>query len=285
MLVSFAFVWKKFRINNEPMEKVQAKKHLGQNFLTDELVIEQIVFASQVKAEDKVLEIGPGTGNLTKALAATGAKVMAIEFDHDLIEHLNEQFIESENVSILEGNILDIHLAELLENLGYEQRQYKIVANIPYYITAPIIRALLSLQAQPSSLTLMVQDEVADRLAAKPGNMSLLSLMAQYYATVQKKFFLKKESFDPVLKVDSAVIQITPKRIYDPEEDRKIFRVARAGFAARRKTLANNLANSFHVPRVEVEPLITSLGLLPSVRAQEVSIEQWVGLAEMLREK
>lgn len=272
-------------MNREPTSGIKAKKHLGQNFLTDELVIEQILFASQVKAGDCILEIGPGTGILTKALAETGAKVTAIEFDHDLISHLNEQFIESENVSILEGNILDIHLAELLENLGYEHRQYKIVANIPYYITAPIIRALLSLKSQPSSMTLMVQDEVADRLAARPGSMSLLSLMAQYYATVEKKFFVKKELFDPVPKVDSAVIQIIPKREYDPEEDRKIFRIARAGFSARRKTLANNLANSLHVPRVEVEPLITSLGLLPSVRAQEVSIEQWVGLAEMLREK
>lgn len=267
------------------MDKLKAKKYLGQNFLKDELVIEQILFASQVKARDKVLEIGPGTGNLTKALAETGARVTAIEFDHDLIEHLNTQFIESENVSILEGNILDIHLAELLENLGYEHRQYKIVANIPYYITAPIIRALLSLRAQPSSMTLMVQDEVADRLAAKPGSMSLLSLMAQYYADVEKKFFVKKESFDPVPKVDSAVIQITPKRIYDPEEDRKIFRVARAGFSARRKTLVNNLMNSFHLPRTEIEPIIASMRLLPTVRAQEVSIEQWVGLAEMLREK
>ncbi len=264
------------------MEKVQAKKYLGQNFLKDPLVIEQILFASQVKAGDKVLEIGPGTGILTKALAATGAKVMAIEFDHDLIEHLNEQFIESENVSILEGNILDIHLAELLENLGYEHRQYKIVANIPYYITAPIIRALLSLRNQPAVMTLMVQDEVADRLSAKPGDMSLLSIMAQYYASVEKKFFVKKECFDPVPKVDSAVIQIIPQREYDPEEDRKIFRVARAGFAARRKTLVNNLMNSFHLSRNDAEGIISTVGLPLSVRAQELSIEQWIELAKSI---
>ncbi len=263
------------------MEKVQAKKHLGQNFLKDNLVIEQIIFASQVKEGDKVLEIGPGTGMLTKALAATGAKVMAIEFDHDLISHLNERFIESENVSILEGNILDIHLAELLENLGYEHRQYKIVANIPYYITAPIIRALLSLSRQPLSMTLMVQDEVADRLAAKPGSMSLLSVMAQYYASVEKQFFVKKESFDPVPKVNSAVIRVIPSREYDPERDRQVFRVVRAGFSARRKTLVNNFANSFHLPRTEIEPIIAHLGLLPTVRAQELSIEQWEKLSQM----
>ena len=263
------------------MERVKAKKHLGQNFLKDGLVIEQILFVAQVKHEDQVLEIGPGTGMLTKALAATGAKVMAIEFDHDLITHLNEQFIESENVSILEGNILDIHLAELLENLGFEHRRYKIVANIPYYITAPIIRSLLSLARQPSSMTLMVQDEVADRLAAKPGSMSLLSVMAQYYASVEKKFFVKKECFEPVPKVDSAVIQVIPNREYDPEGDRKIFRVVRAGFSARRKTLANNLANAFHIPRTQVESRISFLGLLLTVRAQELSISQWEKLSEM----
>ena len=264
------------------MEQVKAKKYLGQNFLKDDLVIEQIIFASQVKRGEHVLEIGPGTGILTKALAATGAKLTAIEFDHDLIAHLNEQFIESENVSILEGNILDIHLTELLENLGYEHRKYKIVANIPYYITAPIIRTLLSLPLQPASMTLMVQDEVADRLTAKPGSMSLLSIMAQYYADVQKKFFVKKESFDPMPKVDSAVIQVIPKRKYDPDEDRKIFRIARAGFSARRKTLINNLVNSLHLPRPQIESVITALGLLPTVRAQELSIEQWIQLSEML---
>jgi 16S rRNA (adenine1518-N6/adenine1519-N6)-dimethyltransferase len=126
---------------------------------------------------------------------------------------------------------------------------------------------------------------VADRLAAKPGRMSLLSIMAQYYASVEKKFFVKKESFEPVPKVDSAVIQVIPKRSYDEEEDRKIFHIARAGFSARRKTLANNLANSFHLPRTEIEPVIALLGLLPTVRAQELSIEQWVLLAQYLSEK
>lgn len=267
------------------MEKMKAKKYLGQNFLRDDLVIEQILFVARVKEGDRVLEIGPGTGILTEALAKTGARVTAIEFDHDLIAPLNERFIESENVSLLEGNILDIHLAELLANLGYEHRQYKIVANIPYYITAPIIRTLLSLAVQPESMTLMVQDEVADRLSAKPGDMSILSLMAQYYAIVEKKFFVKKECFDPVPKVDSAVIQVIPTRDYDQEEDRKFFRVARAGFSARRKTLVNNLMNSFHLSRPEVDEMITSMRLLPTVRAQELSIEQWIRLSELLKGK
>jgi 16S rRNA A1518/A1519 N6-dimethyltransferase RsmA/KsgA/DIM1 with predicted DNA glycosylase/AP lyase activity len=136
------------------------------------------------------------------------------------------------------------------------------VANIPYYITAPIIRAC-SLKLQPESMTLMVQDEVADRLAAKPGAMSLLSIMAQYYATVEKKFFVKKESFDPVPKVDSAVIQVVPKREYDPEEDRKIFRVARAFLRDGR--LWRIIWRTF-IFLPEVEPIIAAQAL-PSVDA------------------
>src|SRR3989338_5461843 len=164
--------------------RVKAKKSLGQNFLKDQEVIEKILEAAEVGPEDFVLEIGPGTGALTEALALRVKKLLAVEIDHRLVERLQKHFIKSKNVSILEGNILDIHLEELLETSGLAERRYKIIANIPYYITAHIIRTLLALKYQPRSLTLMVQKEVADRLAAKPGDMSLLSLMAQYYARV-----------------------------------------------------------------------------------------------------
>ena len=180
-------------------------------------------------------------------------KLLAIELDHQLVKRLEEHFIDSKSVSILEGNILDIDLKELLEASDFAEHPYKIIANIPYYITAPIIRTLLSLPYQPESMTLMVQDEVADRLAAKPGDMSPLSMMAQYYATVEKSFSVPKEAFDPMPKVKSAVIRIVPKRAYDPEEDRKVFRLARAGFAARERPLANNLSSSLSVPKETVE--------------------------------
>jgi 16S rRNA (adenine1518-N6/adenine1519-N6)-dimethyltransferase len=263
------------------MKKVQAKKSLGQNFLIDEEAIEKIFLVAQVEKTDWVFEIGPGTGILTNRLSRRVEKVLAVELDHELVSRLQTQFVDSKSVSILEGNILDIDMKELLETSGFAQRPYKIIANIPYYITAPIIKTLLSLQYQPTTLTLMVQDEVADRLAAKPGSMSLLSIMAQYYATVEKKFFVPKESFDPMPKVNSAVILITPRRAYDPEEDRKVFRLARAGFSARRKTLANNLSSSLSVPKESVEEKLKKLCLRGDIRAQALSIEDWENLQKM----
>ena len=264
------------------MKKVVAKKSLGQNFLKDEDIIEEIFAVAQVEKSDWVLEIGPGTGALTFPLVARVAKYMAIEIDPELARRLQTQFVDSKKVSILEGNILDINLEELLQASGFAEHPYKIIANIPYYITAPIIRTLLSLQSQPQSLTLMVQAEVAERLAAQPGSMSLLSLMAQYYASVEKKLFVPKEAFEPVPKVDSAVILIVPRRPYDPEHDRKVFRLARAGFAARRKMLMNNLVTSLALPRHIVEASFLSLGLRKDIRAQALSVDDWEQLARLL---
>ena len=263
------------------MNDIKAKKSLGQNFLHDEAVLEQILLVAGVAPTDWVFEIGPGTGALTERLSPRVAKLLAIELDHELMVRLQKSFVDSKHVSILEGNILDIHLAELLASQGFAEHPYKIIANIPYYITAPIIRTLLALSYQPESLTLMVQNEVADRLAASPGKMSLLSLMAQYYATVEKKFFVPKEAFAPVPRVDSAVVFIVPKRPYDQEKDRALFRLARAGFAARRKTLANNLASTFTIPKGLVEEKLVALGLAKNIRAQALSCADWEQLSQL----
>lgn len=266
------------------MKKVIAKKSLGQNFLKDDGIIEEIFSIAQVTEADWVMEVGPGTGALTTKLAARAEKLLAIELDHELVERLQKHFVDSKSVSILEGNILDMHLDEILRSSGFSEHPYKVIANIPYYITAPIIRTLLSLLVQPQSLTLMVQKEVAERLSAKPGDMSLLSVMAQYYASVEERLFVPKEAFDPVPKVDSAVVHIVPKRRYDAENDRRVFRLARAGFAARRKTLANNLATSFSVSRETVEARLQQLGLRPDIRAQALSVDDWEQLADMWQE-
>ena len=262
-------------------ETIKPKKSLGQNFLTDPEVVENILSAAHVQPTDWVFEIGPGTGALTRELSGRVEKLIAIELDHQLVERLQQHFIDSKSVSILEGNILEFHLAEYLEISGFADHSYKIIANIPYYITAPIIRALLSFAHQPESMTLMVQDEVAERLVARPGDMSLLSLMAQYYADVEKKFFVPKEAFDPMPKVDSAVVQITPKREFSSEEDRKVFRLARAGFAARRKTLVNNLASSFSLSKETVEEKLHTLGLRTDIRAQALSVDDWERLEKI----
>lgn len=266
------------------MKKVVAKKSLGQNFLKDEDIIEGIFAVAGVAPTDWVLEIGPGTGALTMKLAARVEQLLAIELDHELATRLQSQFTDSKKVTIIEGNILDANVAELLEEQGFTKHPYKIIANIPYYITAPIIRTLLSLPTQPQSLTLMVQKEVAERLAAQPGSMSLLSVMAQYYADVTQTLSVPKEAFDPVPKVDSAVVHIVPKRHYDKEQDRQVFRLARAGFAARRKTLANNLATSFSIDRSIVEERLQSIGLRSDIRAQALSVDDWERLVALWKE-
>ncbi len=261
---------------------MKAKKSLGQNFLRDYVVIERIIETAEIKPEDFVLEIGPGTGVLTFALAPRVEKLIAIELDHRLVDRLQQHFVDSKHVSILEGNILDIHLTELIEASGFADHGYKIVANIPYYITAPIIRALLSLCCQPVSMTLMVQNEVAERITALSGEMSLLALMVQFYADVTKALVVPKEAFDPVPQVDSAVIHIVPKRKFLAEEDRKIFHLARIGFSARRKTLANNLAAGLKLSRPTIEEKLMALGLRPDIRAQALSPNDWERLQKIL---
>ena len=264
------------------MKLMKAKKSLGQNFLTDKRVVAQILDVAEVGEGDRVFEIGPGMGALTEPLLDRGATVTAAELDERLVERLTARFRESEHFSILEGNILDMDMDALLVQSDFADRGYKVVANIPYYITAPIIRMLLSLYARPEWIVLMVQEEVAERLTAPPGKMSLLSLLAQYYASVRKELRVPRESFEPVPNVDSAVVSLFPYRAYSESEDRRIFRIARAGFAARRKTLANNLSSSFRIPRKEIEGLLSGVRLDARVRAQELSVEEWIELADRI---
>lgn len=267
------------------MNPLKPKKSLGQNFLRDTRIISEILRVAHVQAGDRVLEIGPGDGALTAPLLMAGANVKAIEFDAELVERLGIRFQESDNLSLLEGNILELDLGQYLAEAQFEDGKYKVVANIPYYITAPIIRLLLSLSIQPERIVLMVQDEVAERLAARPGKMSIISVMAQYYSTVTKEVFVPKTAFFPMPKVDSSVVRLVPKRRFSPEDDRRMFRVVRAGFAARRKVLVNNLSSSFQVPKEAVEAKLIDMGLSQKVRAQELQVEDWEALADFFAKK
>ncbi|MEI7750288.1 MAG: 16S rRNA (adenine(1518)-N(6)/adenine(1519)-N(6))-dimethyltransferase RsmA [Candidatus Moraniibacteriota bacterium] len=264
------------------MEHVKAKKSLGQNFLRDESIIEGILSIADLDPKDRVLEIGPGTGALTGYLLKRVGTVMAVELDYDLVLRLNQTFKDAKNLVLLEGSILNMDLETTLKTAGFEDGKYKVVANIPYYITAPIIRLLLSLPMRPERIVLMVQEEVADRLSAPPGSMSLLSLMAQHSATVTKELSVPRTAFDPVPNVDSSVILLLPNRVFSEEDDRKLFKTAKAGFIARRKTLANNLSSSFRIPRKEVESMLADLGLDSRIRAQELSVTDWIALSEQV---
>jgi 16S rRNA (adenine1518-N6/adenine1519-N6)-dimethyltransferase len=267
--------------------EIRAKKSLGQNFLKDAEVLGRIIKAAKLSSDDVVVEIGPGEGALTELLAGVCKKVIAIELDDRLIEPLHTKFVGNKNVEIIHDDILKLNLPDLMEKELKEMgtTNYKVVANIPYYITAPIVRLFLETKIPPIEMMFMVQKEVAERICAKAGEMSILAVSVQYYARPLFLFTVFKESFFPVPKVDSAIIHIS-RNVKDQEpsaeETKKFFRVVKSGFSAKRKTLINNLANSLQIDKKEIEDKLGQIGFSPSVRAQELGVDNWKKLVEKL---
>jgi len=272
---------------------IVAKKSLGQNFLKDEDVLERIIKAANLSKDDVVIEIGPGQGALTEKLAQVCGKVIAIEIDERLVEVLHTKFagnhLTAGEVEIIAGDILKINLPELIEKYNLQHIGYKVVANLPYYITSPIVRLLLETKYPPTEMVVMVQKEVAERIVAKPGAMSILAVSVQYYAKAEFLFTVFKESFEPMPKVDSAIIRMlvtsNQKLVTgDKEKTKKFFRIVKSGFSAKRKTLINNLSNGLQLEKKVVEEKLVSLGFSPNTRAQELGVADWRKLADILFE-
>lgn len=261
---------------------MQPKKSLGQNFLRDKQVLSKIVESADLKKDDFVVEIGPGEGILTKKLLEKAKKVIAIEIDKNLSEKLRKRFKNKKNFELIDGDILKINLPRLIEEQKIESDGYKVIANIPYYITSLIIRLLLETKYPPKAMILMVQKEVAERISAKPGQMSLLSVSVQYYAEPELLFYVDKKAFYPIPEVDSAVIRITHNmENISREERKKFFRILRAGFSAKRKTLSNNLSASLGIDKKTVEKTLEEAKIASNARAQELDIEDWKKLANL----
>jgi 16S rRNA (adenine1518-N6/adenine1519-N6)-dimethyltransferase len=256
---------------------------IGQNFLKNNEIVKKIVAAANLQVDDLVLEIGPGKGILTEELAKKAGKVVAVEIDENLVDLLKGKFKDYKNVEIIGGDILKIDLNKILTTNDQRPTTYNVIANLPYYITSPIIRMFLEAGYPPEEMIIMVQKEVAERIVAKPGQMSILAVSVQYYADAEMLFEVGKENFDPIPEVDSAVIRISQIKKSDEKQinTNKFFRVVRAGFCAKRKTLANNLANSFHLDRSDVEEKIKYLKIKNTARAQELSVEDWKKLSEL----
>lgn len=253
---------------------MKAKKSLGQNFLKSEKALADIVDAADVHADDIVLEIGPGKGALTERLVKLAGKVIAIEKDRELVPLLKEQFAEAitvDRLEVLERDILDFD-ETVLREYG---RDYKLVANIPYYITGAIIRKFLESDCQPTSMTLLVQKEVAERIVARDGKESILSISVKAYGTPKFIGKVPKRYFTPEPSVDSAIIHIDniSKDRFKKVSEIDFFKVVKAGFAQKRKTLANNLGNLGLKPP----------GWLPEkVRAEDISLDDWFSIGETL---
>jgi len=251
-----------------------AKKHLGQNFLFDPSILHRLVEASQVTADDAVVEIGPGYGSLTAILARTAGKVIAIELDDKLFGKLREKFRGSSNIVLIHGDALDFAYEEL--------ESFRVVANIPYYITTPIIFRLMEAGKRLKSMTLTIQKEVADRITAGPNtkDYGVLSIAVQYAAVPEMKFIIPREAFKPVPKVDSAVIHLTmrdtPKvRV---KNEKFFFTVVRAAFSQRRKTLSNSLKQI----APDIKEKMIAAGIDPGRRAETLEIEEFALLADYL---
>jgi 16S rRNA (adenine1518-N6/adenine1519-N6)-dimethyltransferase len=260
------------------------KKGLGQNFLISKGVLGDILKAAQLTKSDTVLEIGPGIGTLTRELAQSANKVVAVEKDSAMVEILRETTKDLSNITIISGDILS--LAKLSFGKLSLAKEYKVVANLPYYITSPVIRNFLELKenSSPSLMVLMVQKEVSQRICAKPPDMSLLAVAVQFYATPSIVSYVKKSCFWPQPKVDSAILRIAPlintdKKLINADT---FFKVVKAGFKQPRKQLGNTLTSGLGFSRHRVEILLQQAGIQPTQRAETLSVENWVALTKSL---
>ena len=259
---------------------IRPSKGLGQNFLTDPRTADKIVAAAGLTPSDTALEVGAGTGVLTRRLAAAAARVVAVELDHRLVPLLRSELGDCSNLTLVEGDILSLDPAALVG-----EGEYRVVANLPYYITAAVLRHLLGARRRPVRLVLTVQREVAQRLVARPGAMSLLAVSVQFYGTPRLLFRIPPGSFYPAPGVESAVVRIDthPVLPLPPEQIPHFFRVVRAGFSQRRKQLRNTLSAGLHLPPEEVARCLREAGIAPRRRAQSLSVAEWVRLVSGLK--
>ena len=263
------------------------QKKFGQNFLIDPHVLEKIIRASGVTKEDFVLEIGPGIGTMTQYLAEAAREVCAVEIDRTLIPILEETLADYDNVTVINEDILKVDVAKLAEEKN-GGRPIKVVANLPYYITTPIIMGLFESHVPLESITVMVQKEVADRMQTGPGSKDYgaLSLAVQYYAEPYVAAHVPPNCFIPRPKVGSSVIRLTrhKKPPVEVKDEALLFRLIRAAFNQRRKTLQNSLANAGALPfaKEEIARALEAMELPPSVRGEALSLEQFAKLSDLL---
>ncbi|XOB40207.1 MAG: 16S rRNA (adenine(1518)-N(6)/adenine(1519)-N(6))-dimethyltransferase RsmA [Candidatus Nealsonbacteria bacterium] len=254
-------------------------KRLGQNFLIDNMVLKKIIKTARLSKNDIVLEIGSGIGNLTLELARKAKKVMAIEKDKKMCGILKEVLTSQniKNVEIIEGDILR------LEPELYASKPYKIVANIPYYLTSPLIRGFLEMKNQPKEIILMVQREVAKRICSFT-RMNLLAVSVQFYAEPKIISFVSKKSFWPEPKVDSAIIKIVPKKLKVSNKlTKQFFEIVKAGFSQPRKQLVNNLSKKLKMDKKEVKDWLLKNGFQPSQRAETLDVKDWLKLTKSFK--
>jgi len=268
-----------FRENN-----ISPSRDRGQNFLVDEKVLEKIIESANLKKDDVVLEIGAGFGTLTERLAQKAGKVITVESDRGILPILRRNLENYKNVEIIEKDVLSV--------VNYESKimnyEYKIVANLPYQITSIVLRKFLENEPRPNEMMVMMQKEVAERICAISGEMSILAVSVQFFGQPEIIQIVPRSSFYPAPEVDSAILRIS--RIKNESETnlkridvKDFFRVVKVGFSARRKQLHNNLANGLRLKSEEAKNILLDLGLDIQVRAQDLSVDDWINLGNKLK--
>ncbi|MGR5847110.1 16S rRNA (adenine(1518)-N(6)/adenine(1519)-N(6))-dimethyltransferase RsmA [Streptococcus pneumoniae] len=266
------------------------KKSFGQNFLTDTNILQKIVDTAEIDGQVNVIEIGPGIGALTEFLAERAAEVMAFEIDHRLVPILADTLRDFDNVTVVNEDILKVDLAQHIQNFKNPDLPIKVVANLPYYITTPILMHLIESGIPFSEFVVMMQREVADRISAKPNTKAYgsLSIAVQYYMTAKVAFIVPRTVFVPAPNVDSAILKMVrrPEPAVAVENEKFFFKVSKASFTHRRKTLWNNLTGYFGKTEEVKDKLTKALdqaGLSPSVRGEALSLEEFASLADALK--
>ena len=261
-------------------ERLRPRKSLSQNFLTDPEVLDAIVGAAELEPGDRVVEVGPGLGVLTRRLLAGGASVLAVELDPRLAEYLRRELDGVERFELIEADALSLHPREL-----FPEEPIKVVANIPYHITSPLLHAFLEGERPPDLTVLLVQAEVAERVAAPPGRMSYLSVFAQNVAHAEVVARVPAAAFEPAPAVDSAVLRL--RRRVEPtvpagEARDPFYRVVQAGFRQRRKQVHNGLSRELPVDREAVDAALSRCGVTPDRRPQTLTVAEWACLSDAL---
>lgn len=257
---------------------IKPKKSLGQNFLIEQAGLNKVINAAEITADDEVLEIGAGLGSLTYLLAQTARQVVAVEIDKAMLPPLRQALAEFDNVRVIAGDILELKPDELMQG-----QDYVVVANIPYYISSAIIRHLMAANRRPKRVVLTLQKEVAERILARDGKMSLLSLSVHLFGQVSLAGLIPAGSFLPAPEVDSAVLKIElyPQPMVPLEQQDAFFKLAHAGFGQKRKTLRNSLSAGLALAGSQVETLLLEAGIDPKRRAETLSISEWKRLTQI----
>lgn len=269
---------------------IKANKRLGQNFLVDDNIINNIVESANLNKNSLVIEIGPGLGTLTAKLLEKAGKVIAVELDERMIKILNDRFNLYDNFTLINDDILKVDLKGIIDNNLKEYSEVKIVANLPYYITTPIIMKLLEERLNINSIIVMIQKEVADRITAVPGDKlsGAITYSVNYYAEAEQVEFVSKNSFIPAPEVDSEVIKLKIRK--EPavlvEDERLFFKLIKASFMQRRKTLKNGLINSGLIQdKNSIDKILIELNIDPEIRGEKLNIEQFAKLSNFISKK